>query len=175
MLKPLYCCDEYMVDSEGFVISKKYGVPMKPSISHSGYYLVNLSIYGISKTIPVHLAVARTFLGDRTKEGMQVNHIDGNKLNNCLSNLEWVTPKENTLHSIYILGNNVGSNNGNSKGVLGYDKINNELKYSYDSIADCARDLCEENQNYRYIQGNIWRALKGIRKTYRGCYWRYKD
>lgn len=44
------------------------------------------------KTIKVHKLVANAFLG---KSNLQVDHIDGNKLNNKLNNLEYVTPKEN--------------------------------------------------------------------------------
>ena len=46
----------------------------------------------------IHVLVAELFLGDRP-DGMQIDHIDGDKSNNCLENLEYVTPKENTIRA----------------------------------------------------------------------------
>jgi len=175
MRKPLYCCNEYLVDSDGFIISKRNGTPMKPSKNPGGYMATTIIIDGRKFCIPIHLAVARTFLGDRTPDGLQVNHIDGNPANNRLDNLEWVTPSENMRHSIDVLGHRTGGNNPHSKGIVGYDKITNNIIYSYDSIADCAKYLCGAEKNYRYVQNCIWRVLKGYRKTYKGCYWKYKD
>lgn len=51
----------------------------------------------------VHRLVLETFNPVCNMENLQVNHIDGNKSNNKLSNLEWVTPKENTVHAHKIL------------------------------------------------------------------------
>lgn len=47
---------------------------------------------------PLHCIVWETFVGE-IPEGMQINHIDGNKHNNCLENLELVTPHENMVHA----------------------------------------------------------------------------
>ena len=122
--------------------------------------------------MPIHSAVAKTFLGDKTVDGLVINHIDGDKTNNKLENLEWVTVQENTKHAVKVLGMNVGSNNGNSKEVYGVDKKTGKIKYHYGSLADCARDICGEN-NWIYVMNSIWRAIKGIRKTYKGCLWTY--
>lgn len=54
---------------------------------------VNLSKNGKSNTKRVHRLVAIAFLGENN---LQIDHIDGNKQNNCVENLEYVTPKENT-------------------------------------------------------------------------------
>lgn len=50
-----------------------------------------------------HILVAAAFLGPRLLD-IQVNHKDGNRLNNCLGNLEYVTPAENNLHAYRVLG-----------------------------------------------------------------------
>lgn len=55
---------------------------------------------GVRQTWLVHRAVAAAFLEGGDDSKMQVNHIDGDKTNNCLSNLELVTAKENTRHAI---------------------------------------------------------------------------
>ena len=120
----------------------------------------------------IHLAVARSFLGDKTKLGFVVNHKDGNKLNNHLSNLEWITQKDNMIHSSYVLGHCLGSSSPRAKMIRGYDKNTGELKYAFNSIIECAKSLCT-NGKERQVQNCIWRALVGERKTYKNCIWKY--
>lgn len=65
----------------------------KQTLNTCGYMTVNLCKNGKSNTKRVHRLVAEAFLGE---SNLQIDHIDGNKQNNNLSNLEYVTPKENT-------------------------------------------------------------------------------
>lgn len=70
-----------------------------------GYYRVNYRTVDGKYTFgPVHRIVAKVFLQNQDSNKTQVNHIDSNRLNNHLDNLEWVTPRENVYHS-YIKGN----------------------------------------------------------------------
>ena len=174
MIAPLYCCNEYKVDSDGFIISKRDHKPMKSAKNQNGYSFVSIVKEGKKINVLIHIAVAKAFLGDKINDGLQVNHKDGNKDNNCVDNLEWVTPKENMRHSVDVLGHNVGTNNGNAKSIKGYDKNTGKLLYSFGSIADCAREI-SPNNNYRQIQNSIWRVLSGKRKSYKGCIWEYVD
>lgn len=66
-----------------------------------GRLQVTLYKYGKSRTWKVHSLVAHAFLGEQLK-GMDVNHIDGNKLNNAVQNLEYCTRSENQLHAIRL-------------------------------------------------------------------------
>ncbi len=68
---------------------------LKPSISKSGYLCVTLSKNNKTKRFPIHRLVANNFL--------EVNHKDGNKLNNKLNNLEFVTKSQNILHRFRVL------------------------------------------------------------------------
>ena len=173
MLKPLYCSPEYMVSSDGYILSKRTGKPMKPSQNSKGYLATTIMIDGKRFTIPIHLAVARTFLGDFTSSGLQVNHKDGDKANNKLSNLEWITPQENQNHAIHTLGKNFGANHHASKAICGYNKETGTLKYEFESLSIGARALCGE-QKFETVKLSIWRVLSGNRKSYMGCIWKYK-
>lgn len=75
---------------------------LKPRTGKSGYSYTNLSINKIRKTKKIHRLVAEAFL-PLINGKINVNHIDGDKLNNKLSNLEWCTSSENTMHA-YKLG-----------------------------------------------------------------------
>ena len=64
-----------------------------------GYHCVTLQYDGQVKVYRVHRLVMDAFGGKQPSEEYQVNHIDGDKSNNSIDNLEWVTPKENTDHA----------------------------------------------------------------------------
>lgn len=90
---------DYEVNNLGDVRNKKTNRILKPQLNRTdGYYRVALN----GKCYYVHRLVADAFFdGDHDK--IDVNHIDGNRLNNKLSNLEWCTRKENIRHA-YING-----------------------------------------------------------------------
>lgn len=69
-------------------------------IDKDGYYRATYkTIDGQNKFEPVHRIVAKAFLENNNPLKNQVNHIDNNRLNNRVDNLEWVTPRENVYHS----------------------------------------------------------------------------
>lgn len=67
----------------------------------NGYKSVSATINGKQKHFLVHRLVATAFLPNPSKKPY-INHIDGNRINNDLSNLEWCTSKENTQHAMKI-------------------------------------------------------------------------
>lgn len=78
---------------------------MTGTVNRDGYRLVLLSDGHKTLGKSVHRLVAQAFIPNPHNYTV-VNHIDGDKLNNNVKNLEWCTHSENTLHSMYILGGN---------------------------------------------------------------------
>jgi hypothetical protein len=74
------------------------GKELSPAIGTHGYKGLTLSKHGKVKSYLVHRLVASTFCDGCDSNNKEVNHIDGDKLNNHASNLEWVTPSYNTKH-----------------------------------------------------------------------------
>lgn len=92
----VYSLDHTSIRKNGRADNRK-GKCLKPKIDRYGYKVVTLTNKENRKSIPVHRLVALAYLPnpDGKKE---INHIDGNKLNNNVENLEWSTAKENQLH-----------------------------------------------------------------------------
>ena len=107
--------DRVITDRDG--IMRKYkGRVLKPSIIHSGYEQVRLCNDGGCNAKKVHRLVLETFEPHVNMGDLDVNHIDGNKLNNRLTNLEWLTRRDNVLHAYDIgLLNSVGERNPSAK------------------------------------------------------------
>ena len=91
--------ENYLVSSLGNV--KTINGKLKKVVydSKNDYGYVELWKNNKGKKFRIHRLVAETFIPN-TLGKEQVNHIDGDKKNNCVSNLEWVTPKENIRHAI---------------------------------------------------------------------------
>lgn len=71
---------------------------LKQRTNPGGYYYVELSKNGTKATFAIHQLVAQAFLDNPGNKPI-VNHIDGNKLNNSLTNLEWATYSQNLQHA----------------------------------------------------------------------------
>ena len=85
----------YFVTEEGLVFSSKTNKFLKFSYDQQGYQRVGLYIGNYkSKTIKVHRLIAETFI-DNPLNKKDVNHIDGDKSNNNIENLRWVTSRQN--------------------------------------------------------------------------------
>ncbi len=90
--------DRYEASSMGRIRNAKTGNIRQCRTNPGGY--VTACMWREKKdTVRVHRIIASTFIRPPLHDE-QVNHIDGIKTNNCVNNLEWCTPKENTTHSI---------------------------------------------------------------------------
>lgn len=84
---------QYAITEEGQVWSYKRKIFLKPCLTR-GYLWVGLCKNGITKKFKIHRLVAEAFIPNPENKP-EVNHKDENKQNNCVSNLEWMTTKEN--------------------------------------------------------------------------------
>lgn len=103
--KSLPECTSYEVSSFGSVRRVKPGRgtramrQINPSKDAGGRMVFNISVNGNRKQIKLHRAVAQAFFGP-CPDGCEVAHLDGNQKNNAVSNLAYVTPKENNRHKV---------------------------------------------------------------------------
>ena len=98
--KPIVGFDEYEVSNLGN-IRRTIRYSVKPYPNRKGYLSLKLSQDGKLKTTKMHTLVALAFLGDRPP-GMQINHKDGDKKNNSLLNLEYISGSDNIKHAIAL-------------------------------------------------------------------------
>lgn len=92
----------YEVSDQGRVKRISTGKALKANVNTNKYKSVSLSVGGVVKPHRIHRLVAIAFLGPQ--DGLVVNHKDGDKGNNKLSNLEWCTYSDNHKHAFRVLG-----------------------------------------------------------------------
>ena len=137
--------------------------PMKVNKTKLGYMKLNLSKECVVKSCRVHRLVCEAFL-DNIDNKPEVNHIDGNKGNNKVSNLEWCTSSENKIHSLTtgLLKPHKAQKHWASKldrFDIKFIDMWKSLGYSQISIADCfgvsASTISEIVNNKRYTRKSL--------------------
>ena len=126
--------------------SKKF---LKPQKDKDGYYRLNLSKNGVRKRYFVHRLIASTYL-ENPLNLPQINHIDEDKTNNALPNLEFCTAAYNITYS------------------KGKKVICLETQEIFNSLTDAAKAV-------NTSKANICRCLKSKYKTAAGYHWKYYD
>ena len=93
----------YQISTFGRIKSFKKGHEkiLKPFVDKDGYLSIALSKDGKIRKFKIHRLVAQAFIAN-LEDKPQINHRDGNKMNNHVDNLEWNTNRENNLHAIRI-------------------------------------------------------------------------
>ena len=109
--------DFYFITEDGKVYSEKRKIFLKPRIDKYGYLLLNLiGKDGKPKNRFVHRLMLGVYNDIPNRERYTVNHKDGNKQNNSLDNLEWMTVEENNKHALENgLNGKTGERNPNAK------------------------------------------------------------
>ena len=138
--KPIIINDivtNYLIDENGQIFNTKTNKYLKGSIKNTGYKMALLSIDGKKKDYAIHRLVAEAFIPNPNNKPV-VNHKDGNKLNNCVSNLEWTTYSENRTHAVKT---GLSSNRGKQE------------RYEFDLPGEIWAEIADTN----YLASNLGR------------------
>lgn len=161
----------YEVSNMGRVKSLNYGRTgkskiLRPNETRLGYLRICLCKYGKHKIYWVHRLVLMTFNPNPDMKSLEVNHIDEDKTNNRLENLEWVTRKENINHG--TRNDRVAEKMTNGKNSIPVVQLSLEGKFikAYKSAMDAEREGSFHNSN-------IIACCKGRYKTHGGFRWCY--
>ena len=139
--------------------------PVQPVLdSGNGYFLVTLvnAKTKVRKNQFIHRLLCQAFIPNPLNKP-QVNHKDGNKQNNCLENLEWVTSKENSQHAVDL-------------GLTTYTHCEKAVyQLSLDGIILAEyKSLTQAEIVTKVARQNISKVLRGLRKTAGNYIWQYK-
>ena len=130
----------YTVFEDGTVIGK-YGKIRKPDLLKSGYLRLTLRVDEKKVRVLLHRLVAELFLDSREGKSV-INHLDGDKLNNNATNLEWCTHSENSKHAVslgLIKTSKVEGTNTETGEVLVFDPMNDAKHFGFQpqNISSC--------------------------------------
>lgn len=144
----------------------------KNKIINSGYLVVGLHKNGVNTNLFLHRLVAEAFI-DNPNNYPQVNHIDENKTNNCVNNLEWCDAKYNNNYGEHKnnLRNSLTNRKDQSKPVLQFDLNGNFIK-EWESTMEIQRQtgmkcqfigqVCLGKKNVKTAYGYIWKYKKAV-------------
>lgn len=157
----------YQVSDDGKVRRFLKNGNIKELKNRNGLYLsVSLSKNGIKKSVNVHRLVAETYLG--IPEGRyEVNHKDGNRHNNNLSNLEWLTQSENNYHAKNVIKHYPWGKP--PRAVRSIDLNTGEIVKEYSSVSEAAKFYGKASSRQ-----TITLACQGYSTAY-GYKWEYVE
>lgn len=163
----------YKVSNLGNILSLNYHRMKitklkKFTLNHKGYPTVHLSNNKNNKRFLVHRLVAEAFIPNPNNYP-QINHIDGNKQNNKIDNLEWCTNSENIKHAYKnkLIKIKKGAEVHNHRKVNQYD-LNGNLVNQWTCINDASRKINK-------APSGIIFCCQGRYKTAYGFIWKYND
>lgn len=155
---PINKFPNYEVSDSGFARNASTGRILRPGKNPKGYSIVSLYHDGVQCTKKVHRLVADAFYGE-TNNGLEINHIDGNKSNNSISNLERCTGSRNIQHA-YDSGLRKPPRMKKVRVV--------ETGQVFDSMSDCARAI-------NGTVSGIYDCEIGKQVTHRGYHFEWEE
>lgn len=147
----------YYITEKGDVFSNKRNSLKKLKLEnhYTGYLYVNLYNKDGRKHFRVHRLVAEMFI-ENPMNKLFVNHIDGDKTNNEVSNLEWNTSSENTQHAYdNLLANNASGYFDSQSNNLIAIRLSDNKRFKFGSASIAAKEL-------KISKSTIMRQLKGL-------------
>ncbi len=167
----------YKVSRDGEVYSnwsKQW--KLKIPVLTKGYKRVQLVAKNRTrKSFTIHRLVALAFIPNPENKP-QVNHIDGNKTNNDISNLEWCTASENEIHSHRILGKKLSGAVVTHQNKPGYDSFDGKEVHQYSIDGQYVNSFGSTGEAARSVngsQGTLYMAISGERKTHKNFRWSF--
>ena len=152
----------YEISSHGRVYSRKRDIILKPYYDGWKYPKVSLQYNGRRVDRTIHRLVAEAFIPN-TLNKPEVNHLDGNKDNNRVDNLEWVTRSENEIHAFKN-----GLNDRSS-----YDAGRPKRRVLVIETGDVFNSICECAEYFNCTHTNVISCLRGKINTCRGYHLKY--
>jgi len=156
---------KYEASNLGKIRIRKNKRILSQSISPKGYYRVSIFLNGVNHRVDVHRLMTNAFYGP-LPDGYHTRHLDGDKLNNTLSNLKYGTPKENCMDTIRHGRTLPGECNPNN--VWTEEKILKIVKLYRrgHTKAEIARILSiNDGTVSNVLLGNSWSTLTGITRN----------
>ena len=141
---------------------------LKQNLKRNGYLTVDLSKDGVVKTISVHRLVALTFIPNDDITKNQIDHKNCNKKDNRVSNLEWVSDRENK--------NRAKSNNlyyNPNKKQIRNNQLNKIFKSSYEAGEFINEIKFKNSKKVKTISAKIRACCCGLQKSAYGYTWQY--
>lgn len=148
---PIY--NDYYIEENGIVYSNKYNKLklMKPQKNYRGYYYIDLRIEKNKIRKYIHRLVAETYI-DNPNNLPQVNHIDKDKTNNYINNLEWITNHKNAIHSFcnykWTIQNIITNNIVDITNLRQFCRDNN---LTYNGLYQTINGKSKQHKNYKII------------------------
>lgn len=156
----------YWISTTGKIMNKKTGIILRTFISNSGYERATIYIDGTSHKVSIHRYVSMAFIPIPKKykklglgyKDLVPNHKDGNKLNNQLYNLEWLTVRDNTIDAII-------------HGLAGYIGENSHLaKMNRDTAVKCC-EMLVDGKSFKDISDKLGISTKSVKHIKYGECW----
>lgn len=157
--------ENYSVSDSGLVRNDKTGKLLKPCNGSTGYIFVHLYKNGTMKNVKLHRIIAQAFIPN-PNHAKCVNHINGDKCDNRIENLEWCSHSQNNIHSYYFLGRS----SCNAIKAMTTAKMKPvvcvETNKKYTSVKEAEKETGIQHTN-------ISSCAKGKRATAGGFHWGY--